>query len=453
MRHHTELRRAAIHVAPGGARSIACPMALTGRAGPRVSRETRRLLATVLLSLAALWVLARIRFPEQPPTPDPVAPLLRQLSPRTTFEDLERAVLELEPEVLPALLVISAEATLPAGNGSLRRQAVASLRFRDDAAVALIEAEAGAPTGVTLLARDPASGLAVVQTASSAAPALRTWTPRRMEYPRYVMVSEASHGRVALRPVFVGSLRATSSSTWLAEVWTLPFRADVQNGAFVFTTAGALLGLVAGQPEDPVIVPASAVLSAAERLLTADREPAGWLGVEVQALTAAIRAATGQTAGVAVTWVDSQGAVAGKLAPTDVIRAIGEHPIMTLADWHAHVSRLPAGGIVVLHVQRGGRTEDVPVTPLPPRVAARSPKLGLTMLVRPRIGAEVVHVQDGSVASRAGIAAGDVLTRVGAVAAPTPAQVNRAFAASSDGAVFVAITRGAEHIVTVLVKP
>ncbi len=46
---------------------------------PRVSRETRLLLTTALLSVVALWILARIRFPDQP-AGTPVQPLLTQLA-------------------------------------------------------------------------------------------------------------------------------------------------------------------------------------------------------------------------------------------------------------------------------------------------------------------------------------------------------------------------------------
>src|SRR5262245_22409325 len=76
---------------------------------PRVSRETRLLLATVFFSMIALWVLARIRFPEQPHAPNPVAPLLTQLAPDTAFEDLARAVYELEPKAASALTMISVQ--------------------------------------------------------------------------------------------------------------------------------------------------------------------------------------------------------------------------------------------------------------------------------------------------------------------------------------------------------
>src|SRR5689334_4041019 len=111
---------------------------------PRVSRETRLLLTTVFLSLAALWVLARIRFPA-PRTPNPVAPLLTQLARGTAFEDLERVVFELEPQVVPTLHLISLD------DG----RSMPSLRFRTDAVLTLMDTLAvGAITGGALMAHD-----------------------------------------------------------------------------------------------------------------------------------------------------------------------------------------------------------------------------------------------------------------------------------------------------------
>jgi hypothetical protein len=71
-------------------------MELTGGRRPPLSRETRVLLMTVLISLAALWVLARIRFAERPATPNPITPVLTQLAPPPVFEQLTSAVFQVE---------------------------------------------------------------------------------------------------------------------------------------------------------------------------------------------------------------------------------------------------------------------------------------------------------------------------------------------------------------------
>ena len=52
---------------------------------PRVSRETRSLLTAGVMAVAALWLLARMRFPEHPVTPNPVPSVLSQLVGRVTY--------------------------------------------------------------------------------------------------------------------------------------------------------------------------------------------------------------------------------------------------------------------------------------------------------------------------------------------------------------------------------
>src|SRR5919106_3264164 len=124
---------------------------------PRVSRETRLLLSTALIAVVALWVLARVRFPDQPPPQNPVQPLLTQLTPRPTFADLASEVAALRPRLDPLLV------PGPAG--------VSGLRVRDDVAVVWLDPrrDAAAADAESLLVRDPASGLSLVRVESSSA--------------------------------------------------------------------------------------------------------------------------------------------------------------------------------------------------------------------------------------------------------------------------------------------
>jgi hypothetical protein len=429
-------------------------MPVTGQPRPRVSRETRLLLTTVVISLATLWVLARIRFPERPPTVNPVPTLLTQLAPDTGFEALARTVFQLEADVLPWLVVTSVEGTAANDGGNDARLPGASLRFRDDAAVTLMKPTPGSgAAGGRVLARDAATGLAIVRTASAPALTIRTWMPQRLDYPRYVMVTQVLQDRVSLRPAFLGPLRARPSAAWSEEIWSLPLDTDVPSGAFVFTTTGALMGLIVGQPDAPALVPATVVIATAHRLLSEDSKPTVSIGVDVQALTGLLRLTAGVTSGVVVTWVDPTGPAAGKLAPTDVILAVGGQAIDAPDEWQARLARLTAGAMVTLRIHRGDKTEQVEVLAAAPRLADVSSRLGLTMRHRPRTGAEVVRIDEGSVGMRAGLRVGDVVTSVGgSAAAPTPAQVSGAFASSERG-VLVAVRRGAEHHVLALVKP
>lgn len=417
--------------------------------GSRVSRETRLLLLTLLLSVVALLVLARVRFPGRPSTPTLVPPLLTQLAPPTPFEDLSNAVSTLEAQVAPSLQLLTIEPT-PAGVSRV----IAALRLRPDAAVALVSAADARPAEGDVIARDRATGLAIVRTSPSPAPERRTWAPQREAYPRYLLVTEASPTGTSLRPVFVGSLRSTRSFAWETSVWIVPRHLDLPLGAFVFTTTGALAGLVVEEPDSQALVPAEAVIQAAERLLTTEQRPPGTLGVDVQPLAASIASAVGASSGVVVVHVEDHGPAATQLVPTDVIEAINDRPVVNPFQWNARMARLAAGESVVLRVRRGGQTREVGLTATDASSVPSGTRLGLAMRAKAGAGAEVTLVHAASVAGRAGIAVGDVITRVGTLAAPGPAQVTRAFdALPSGGALLVAITRGTEHLVVALAKP
>ena len=66
---------------------------------PSVSRDTRLLLGIVLASIALLWVLARIRFPDRVPTSNPVPPVLAQLAPPSPLDEIAESVAQLQPRL------------------------------------------------------------------------------------------------------------------------------------------------------------------------------------------------------------------------------------------------------------------------------------------------------------------------------------------------------------------
>ena len=406
-----------------------------------MSRETRLLFITVLVAVVTLWVLARIRYPGQPATPNPVPSLLTQLAPRAGFEDLAVEVAGLESRLAPSLVALeSGQDVLPA------------LRIRDDVVVARLTSNL--TPKLTVLARDPASGLAVIRVPAAPAPALALWSPQRMQYPRYLIVSDVSRQGMSLRPIFVGSLYPAASPTWSESIWAAPARTDLATGAFVFTSDGTLAGLAIEHEGRPAILPAEAVIRLAERLLREGVRASGWLGVEVQALTPSIASAAGVGAGVVVTRVDPQGGAAEKLAVTDVIETVDGEVVATLEHWEARLARLAAGDSLALSVRRRGDVQEIQVTAgdAPPAPAEARP-LGLTMRAVSRTGVEVVRVDPGSAAARAGIEAGDVVTVIGEVERPTPGQLTRAFhAAPDDRPLLVGVTRGDRHRVLALGK-
>lgn len=426
----------------------------TGLPRPRVSRETRLLLATVLISLAALWVLARMRFPDRPVTANPVPPLLTQLEPQPVFDDLASEVFQLEPRIVPALVGLGVQRA--GAGGGFVLDVVPAMRFQNERAVALLgTAPYSTIDGASFIARDAGSGLAVVNVPPSSASPPFVWLPQRLQYPRYMIATAVSAAGVSLRPVFIGPLLATDSPVWSAPVWTIPPEVVLPAGTFIFTTSGAIVGLVFEEAHGTVIVPADTVLAAAERLLTVEQKEGGTLGVDVQALTPAIGAAAAVSSGVVVTWVDPQGPAAGKLAPTDIVEALGGDAMSTPAHWRARVSRITSEETVTVRIRRGGETVEVELVAAAAAAAPEDrPTLGLTLRARPRVGAEITGVEQGSIAARAGLQVGDLITRIGEVAAPAPAAVNGAFAAlPPDGAVLAAVTRGDRHLVVALVKP
>src|SRR5688572_16467500 len=129
-----------------------------------ISRETRRLLITIVVAVTALWVLARIRFQERPAASTPVPNVLAQLRPSSSYADLARSIADIRPAVVAAV-------SRAAGGG-------AALRIREDAAITL------QPGNVdTILALDRATGLAIVRQPRGDMPGLMPWVPRLLDYP------------------------------------------------------------------------------------------------------------------------------------------------------------------------------------------------------------------------------------------------------------------------------
>jgi len=115
------------------------------------------------------------------------------------------------------------------------------------------------------------------------------------------------------------------------------------------------------------------------------------------------------------------------------------------------VARLSVGDTLSLRVRRRGEIREVALVANAPVAQPVSRSLGLALRARTKIGAEVVRIERGSAADRAGLALGDVITLVADVSAPTPAQVMRSYTSMGEGErVMVAVTRGETHFVTTL---
>jgi hypothetical protein len=414
-------------------------MSAAERQRPRISRETRLLLGIVGLSIAMLWVLARLRFPDRPPTPNPMPPVLAQLAPQSPFDSIAASVADLQPRLAPLL-----------GAADVDGVVHTALRF-GDLALTIVRSS---PHRIVLdgreaprLARDPASGLTVVRLGETFERPRTAPTP--IESPRFLIAAETVVAdAIAIRPVFVSAMRALVTPIWSAALVALPDSIDVREGTFMFTVEGALVGAVVNAANGRALVPAAVLLNTAERLAERGDWIPGTLGVEAQPLTASLRSTARTSRGVVVTWVDPEGPAAGQLRPTDVIEQVDGQPLTTWEHWMARVARVPDGDALKLTVRRGDETHDVDITAAPRKVVPEPPQLGLTLRSLPDVGAEVVRVAPGSAGAAAGLQGADIITVFGGIVAPTAGAIQRAFAAAEPtGKWLVGVTRGDAHLV------
>jgi PDZ domain len=415
---------------------------------PRISRETRRLLFAVLMAVVALWLLARVRFTDGTTPENPVQPLLGQLAARPTFADLAAETSRVQARLQPLLTVVDAPPTLAAP----RPRAVAALRIDGTSAAALLSpAGRGEPEDLDIMAADNASGLTLLKTAGSEATATPAfWTPARPEDPRYLWATTASATGVALRPVFIPSLAPATHPAWSGQLWKTAASTGLEPGAFLFTTTGDLAGLVIDDAGDVTIVSGDALMLDVARLRESPPGARGYLGVEVQPLSRPLASLTGSTGGVVVNWVDPQGPAADMLDVGDVIEE-ADGARLTAQTWAVREARLGPGEMLTLRIRRQGEVHAAVLIATPAPSLSDTESLGLTMRALPGVGAEVVQVVPTAAAGRSGLEAGDVITRIGETAAPTPAQVRAAFAADSEGrGTLLALTRGTTHRVAVL---
>jgi S1-C subfamily serine protease len=414
---------------------------------PRVSRETRLLLTAGLLAITVLWLLARVRFRDRPSPPSAIPAVLSQLNTGPKLDDLAAEISDLSGRLAPWLVAMRRPAGTPA---SSQPQWVAGLRYRDDVAVTLLPVGSSAgDSGVVAL--DRASGVALSRTLGRAVGTPpRPWTPQEPLAPRYLVATDVSPAGVSLRPAFIGSFDTIASPLVPAPVWALPAGSDLPLGAILFTTNAELVGMVISSGGQRAIVPAATLLAEAARLLAQPQQPAGTLGIEVQALTPPLASATGASAGVVLTWIDGAAASRGRLRVGDVIEAVDGVPLVNDADWDVRMARLSAGNTVRLRGRSRGATVEATLVASPAAPPATR-TIGLTLRARPRTGAEVIRLQPGSAGQRAGLAEGDVITLFGEHLAPPPLRVTRSFAAMQEGQkVIVGVSRGDARFVTVV---
>ena len=433
---------------------------------PRPARHELRLLTiTVVVSVVMLLLLARLRFPvERERAAEPIAPAppLQRLAAQATYDELASILRGLDREV--------------AGSVSIVRVAPDGLDGAADGPAALVPVvRIGAERGVALagpgrrlvvvpdaaatrvIAFDGPRGVGLLGMAAADVVPLRIAPPDTLgDAPGYVAAIEATSGGPAIRPMYFGRVDLAHDARWGDVLRFSALQQMLPAGAAVFTLDGGFLG--AGLPDgrEFLVIPAATLIARANAIEHEGSVASADLGIEVQPLNASLREATGADGGVIVTYVVPKGASAGILAAGDVIRAVAGIAVDTPAEYEGAVMRLKPSEAAAIDLLRQGQTATVTVVPAPAgeRTAAPAGDLGLELRTVKGAGAEVVRVTPGSVAARAGIAAGDLIDGIGTTDAPSGPVVLRAYRQLADGAaVLTRVQRGSTHLIVALAKP
>lgn len=422
---------------------------------PRVSRETRLLLATVCVATLALWVLARVRSFETGaqarPAPALLAPLVGE-----SHDQLNADLARLDARVAPWLTTLAVEPATGGGAGS-----VPLVRVRADLALAIAPSNSTVQpdAGAEMAAGDRLTGLTVIRYGGPPAPPpLAIWPGTAPRAARYLMAAESTPAGVTLRPFLVRGVTQTVVRGWRQPLWRLPATAGLSAGAALFTTSAEFVGIVVNDQDGAALAPAQTALEEMDRLLARGNRAGGDLAVEIEEITPAVGALVGVRSGLMVTWVDPSGPAAKALGTGDVIQQVDGQQVSTSDDWLLSMARILEGDEVRLSVLRAGMPHEIRVTaaaaPHPAPATRQTDErgrpvvgLGLEMQTETGQGIAVRGVSAGSRADEAGLVAGDLITRAGSVSAPTPAQLRQALAR---GPVLLVVTRGARHHVLAL---
>lgn len=406
------------------------------------------------MSVATLWVLARLRFPDRPPSPDPVGPVLAQFAPPSPFAVIATAVADLEGRIGASLARVTF--TPRASDPSVRPVNRVAIRIAPEQAIVVLPSGDG-PFDATpaLQAASPRTALGLVPVRGASPVPTTALTPSQAQPARFVIAIEGANDGMSFRPVFVGAFTPARVPNWPGVVWRVPATSALSDGALLFTDDGLFLGAVTLRGGARMLIPADTLASLGQQLAVQPPRTPGRLGVSVQDLTAPVAAAVGVShAGVVVTHVEPDGPAHGLLRPFDVIDTAGGTAVATREQWEARAEQLDAGDTLELRVRRAGAEPAiVTVTAAAPAPGAHPTELGADLRSRAGVGVEVLRVEPGGAAAQAGLREGDVITAAGTRHAPTAVQVRRAYAEGASGRpVALAVTRGTSHLVLVLEK-
>ncbi|MPY90457.1 MAG: PDZ domain-containing protein [Luteitalea sp.] len=437
----------------------------------RVRRETRLLAATLVVSIAALFLLARFRYPAQEAAGTATTQPLARLAATAPYEELAASIERLEARVLPSLLIVRVDAAgtrdtfepLVQSTPVDSPRFVPALRVRDDRAIAILPPGAriqrmiGSREVPTIVTTDPVRGLALLDVPTEPAVVTSVWdssTP--LSTPRYVATAEGTRGGPTLRPLFLGRTDAILDLRWDAALLALGGAGAAPVGSFVFALDGRLAGVIADAEGGPAIVPAETLMRVSDRLARGAPLTTGDLGLTTQALTPALAMATGAQFGVIVAFADPTGPTGKNVRVGDVVWGINGEMVYSVEGFGDRVARMPPGTLVKLSLMRDGQKLDVEAVVGEhdggPSFDAPG-GLGLVLRQADGLGSEVMRVFPRSAAAYAGLAPGDLIIHLGDASAPAPSTIQRLYRDATSGSVLVVgVERRGRHIVLALTK-
>lgn len=248
----------------------------------RSGRETRLLVLVIVVAVAVLFVLARLRFPASDlsavtPAPGP----LERLAARATFDDLSSAIADLVDRLGPSVVIVRVESaatpvrTPPAAGEPAApppppaSRLVAAVRIAPD--LAMVHVPAGMHVSAVLppaaaaevVATDAARQLALLRVAESDSSGGTPLAFVDFTGFTYVAAVEAAAGGLTARPVFVGRVDALSDDRWTAPPLVVGGAPELPVGALVFALDGRFIGLTELHDAALTIVPYDALTAAA----------------------------------------------------------------------------------------------------------------------------------------------------------------------------------------------
>lgn len=437
-----------------------------------MTRETRLLLATIGVSAVVVLLLSTLRFPDSPRiTEAPPAPLER-LAASAAYEQLARSVERVSRRVSPDLFIVRSGTANGHASRSLSDvlshplavdigRHFPALRVADTRAVLATDLQSGGASlddqsgrALRVVAVDTLRRVTLLDVPRASSAQVAPVTLSELQTPTYVVIAEGTAAGVAFRPVFVGSADRFSDPRWTRQLLAVSGTPLTSAGALVFSLEGQFIGAAVVQPNGTfAIAGAAEIISTASELGAGAGTPTLDTGIRVQSLTPALATALNAPQGVVVASVEPNGLAAGSLQPTDVITSIDGTPVSLPDDVLVRLAKMRSPAIN-MNVVRGGVPLAVTLTRDGPARAPGQP-LGDTASFE-RIagsGSVVTSVAASSPLALAGLRVRDLVVRVGALSAPTPAQLAASLRQIQDGGTLVLVVRrdGVDHVLAVTV--